>query len=221
MAILTVASFKGGPGKTTICQIISAQSAYNGLRVSVIDADPTKAMSDWHVNAYEGPQFTCTAETSERAIADLAIGMDHASDLVLIDTAGFGNLAAAVAMTVADYILVPLTAGAADLNQAEETIKQAKGLASAARRQIEVRAVMNRLSRTNLTRHAEQELKAAGIPTLNASISHRTAFGEISYSGTVPQKGPAANEVKTLIDELKNIGWVPDQSKFNPEGQRK
>ena len=116
-------------------------------------------------------------------------------------------------MTVADQILVPLTAGAADLNQAEETIKQAKGLASAARRKIEVRAIMNRLSRTNLTKHAEQELKEAGIPTLKASISHRTAFGEISYSGTIPSKGTAAEEVTALISELKSIGWVPKSSK--------
>ena len=212
MPILTIASFKGGPGKTTLCQIISARCAADGLTVAVIDADPTKAMSEWHSNTYEDMPFTCVAETWERSIADLALGLDETSDLVLIDTAGFGNLAGAVAMTVADQILVPLTAGAADLNQAEETIKQAKGLASAARRKIEVRAIMNRLSRTNLTKHAEQELKEAGIPTLKASISHRTAFGEISYSGTIPSKGTAAEEVTALISELKSIGWVPKSS---------
>ncbi|WP_068173746.1 ParA family protein [Neokomagataea thailandica] len=211
MPILTIASFKGGPGKTTLCQIIATKCAADGLTVSVIDADPTKAMSDWHTNTYEGIPFTCISETSERSIADLALSLDEKSDLVLIDTAGFGNLAGAVAMTVADQILVPLTAGAADLNQAEETIKQAKGLAAAARRKIEVRAIMNRLSRTNLTKHAEQELKEAGIPTLSSTISHRTAFGEISYSGTLPSKGPAADEVTSLINELKEIGWVPNK----------
>ncbi|GFE97994.1 MULTISPECIES: ParA family protein [Acetobacteraceae] len=210
MGILTIASFKGGPGKTTLCQIIAAQCASEGLSVAVIDADPTKAMSDWHRDTYEGVPFSCVAETSERVIADLALGLDEKSDLVLIDTAGFGNLAGAVAMTVADQILVPLTAGAADLNQAEETIKQAKGLASAARRKIEVRAIMNRLSKTNLTKHAERELREAGIPTLNATISHRTAFGEISYTGAVPSKGPAATEVIALIEELKGIGWIPN-----------
>jgi len=210
MGILTIASFKGGPGKTTLCQIIAAQCASEGLSVAVIDADPTKAMSDWHRDTYEGVPFACVAETSERVIADLALGLDEKSDLVLIDTAGFGNLAGAVAMTVADQILVPLTAGAADLNQAEETIKQAKGLASAARRKIEVRAIMNRLSKTNLTKHAERELREAGIPTLNATISHRTAFGEISYTGAVPSKGPAATEVIALIEELKGIGWIPN-----------
>ncbi|GBR41741.1 ParA family protein [Gluconobacter kondonii] len=212
MPILTIASFKGGPGKTTLCQIIAAQCATDGLSVAVIDADPTKAMSDWHKNTYEGAPFTCIAETSERTIADLALGLDDKSDLVLIDTAGFGNLAGAVAMTVADHILVPLTAGAADLNQAEETIKQAKGLATAARRKIEVRAIMNRLSKTNLTKHAERELREAGIPTLEATISHRTAFGEISYSGEIPSKGSAAAEVTMLINELKTIGWIPRSS---------
>ncbi|AOX21600.1 ParA family protein [Kozakia baliensis] len=210
MAILTVASFKGGPGKTTICQIIAARCVADGLVVSVIDADPTKAMSNWCHDTYEGKPFSCTAETSERSIADLAIGLDEKSDLVLIDTAGFGNLAAAVAMTVADHILVPLTAGAADLNQAEETIKQARGLAAAARRKIDVRAIMNRLSlKTNLTKHAERELLEAGIPTLKSTISHRTSYGEISYSGTIPKKGAAEKEIAELIRELREISWLP------------
>jgi len=213
MAILTVASFKGGPGKTTLCQVIAACCAKDELKIAVIDADPTKAMSTWHAETYEGRPFECFAETSERAIADLAISLDERCDLVVIDTAGFGNLAGAVAMTVADNILVPLTAGAADLNQAEETIKQAKGLAAAARRKIEVRAVMNRLSlNTKLTRHAIRELQEAGIPTLQSSISHRTAFGELSYSGILPAKGAAAEEVEAFIAELKQIGWVPHKS---------
>lgn len=212
MPILTIASFKGGPGKTTLCQIIASHCAAIGLRIAVIDADPTKAMSDWHKSTYEGAAFTCVHEISERRIADLALDLDQMNDLVLIDTAGFGNLAGAVAMTVADNILVPLTAGAADLNQAEETIKQAKGLASAARRQIEVRAIMNRLSRTNLTKHAEVELRSAGIPTLTSTISHRTAFGEISYSGVLPAKGPGADEVQALIAELTKIGWIPSNA---------
>ena len=85
MPILTIASFKGGPGKTTLCQIISARCAADGLAVAVIDADPTKAMSDWHSNTYEGKPFTCVAETSERSIADLALGLDDTSDLVLTE----------------------------------------------------------------------------------------------------------------------------------------
>jgi len=220
MPILTIASFKGGPGKTTLCQIIASHCAAAGLQIAVIDADPTKAMSDWHKNTYEGPGFGCVHETSERKIADLALNLDQKNDLVLIDTAGFGNLAGAVAMTVADNILVPLTAGAADLNQAEETIKQAQGLASAARRQIEVRAIMNRLSKTNLTKHAEVELRAAGIPALNSTISHRTAFGEISYSGVLPSKGPGADEVQSLVAELTQIGWIPRVSRDSDEAEQ-
>jgi chromosome partitioning protein len=51
---------------------------------------------------------------------------------VLVDTAGFGNRAATVAMTSADAVLVPTLAGEADITEAEKTTRLVGGLARAA-----------------------------------------------------------------------------------------
>ncbi len=56
MSVLTVASSKGGPGKTTVCQVLAGSLA-SKMKVVVLDADPTEAMSRWASNAYEGPPF--------------------------------------------------------------------------------------------------------------------------------------------------------------------
>jgi chromosome partitioning protein len=68
--------------------------------------------------------------------------------------------------------------------------------------------VLNRVKRTTLARHALTEMNAAGLTRLNASLSDLVAFGEMTYSGALPAKGPAATEVADLIKELRSLGWI-------------
>jgi chromosome partitioning protein len=130
------------------------------------------------------------------------------ADLVLIDTAGFGNRAATVAMTSADAVLVPTLAGEADITEAEKTIRLVDGLARAARRDIPARVVFNRVRRTSLARHAGAELEKAKLMRLDACLSDLVAYGEMSYSGRVPLTGAAGVEVAALLGELRKLGWI-------------
>ena len=52
--VLTVASTKGGAGKTTIVMALAGTLAAEGLRVAVVDADPNRAYASWAEAAYEG-----------------------------------------------------------------------------------------------------------------------------------------------------------------------
>jgi chromosome partitioning protein len=209
LPVLTIASSKGGPGKTTVAMLLAATLAGEGNRVVALDADPTLALSRWAANAYEGPEFECHAESDETRLAHLIDRAAGAADVVIVDTAGFGNRAAAVAMTSADAILIPTLSGEADVTEAEKTVRLAEGLARAARREIPTAVLLNKVRRTQLTRHASQEIAAAGLPRLEATLSDLVAYGELSYSGRIPQTGPAAIELAGLLAELRGRGWIP------------
>ncbi|MCB8883995.1 ParA family protein [Acidisoma cellulosilytica] len=208
MTVLTVASSKGGPGKTTLCQVLAGSLA-GQCRLVVLDADPTQALSRWATSTYEGPAFETFAEPDETQLAHLIGTKAETADLVLVDTAGFGNRAATVAMTSADAVLVPTLAGEADITEAEKTIRLVDGLARAARRDIPARVLFNRVRRTSLAKHAEAEADRAKLPRLAGSLSDLVAYGEMSYSGRLPTSGPAAAEVSALIEELSKLGWIP------------
>jgi len=208
MPVLTIASSKGGPGKTTICQVLAASLAPS-YRLAVLDADPTQALSRWVRTAYEGTPFEAIAEPDETRLAHLIGAKADTMDLVLVDTAGFGNRAATVAMTSADAVLIPTLAGEADVTEAEKTIRLVEGLARAARRDIPARVILNRVRRTSLARHADAELKAAKLPRLQASLSDLVAYGELSYSGRLPSAGTAGAEVAALLAELRDMQWLP------------
>jgi len=122
-----------------------------------------------------------------------------------------GNLAANVAMTSADAVLVPALSGEADITEAEKTLRLVTGLARAARRDIPARVLLNRVRRTQLARHAAGEVAAAGLPRLDATVSDLVAFGEISHSGRIPTQGAAADELSRLLDELEVLGWMPSR----------
>ena len=47
MKIVLVASSKGGVGKTTIATHLAAQSALDGLRTALVDADPQHSSTRW------------------------------------------------------------------------------------------------------------------------------------------------------------------------------
>ena len=210
MSVLTVATQKGGAGKTLLCQVL-ASSLASEIKVVVIDADPTGALSRWTDRAYEGAPFEAIAEADETRLAHLIVAKADTSDLVLVDTAGFGNRAATVAMTSADAVLVPSLVGEADVTEAERTIGLVAALARAARRDIPARVMLHRVKRTTLAKHAVTEMTTAGLPRLVSSLSDLVAYGEMTYSGALPDKGPAAVEVAGLIKELRGLGWLPNK----------
>jgi chromosome partitioning protein len=212
--VLTVASTKGGAGKTTIVMALAGTLAAEGLRVAVVDADPNRAYASWAEQAYEGPAIVVRAEADEARLAAAIDELSPQSDLVLVDTAGFGNRAALLAMTAADAVLVPCTPSRADVEQAAKTLELVESAARAARRAIPARVVPSRLKHaTAVSRHAVAELDAAALPRTVAGIGDRVAFAEMTFSGRVPAGGDAGQEVADLVAELRKLGWLPPKPK--------
>jgi chromosome partitioning protein len=209
MGILTIASSKGGPGKTTVCMLLAGRLAQEGLKVAAVDADPAHAFLRWATRTYEGaPLATAEAEADEARLAHLIYARNQTSDVVLVDTAGFGNRAANVAMTGADAVLIPALSGEPDVTEAENTVRLVEGLAQAARREIPARVLLNRVKRTQLARHAQREIEVAGLPMLASTLSDLVAYGEMTFSGRVPDQGLAGEEATRLLAELRALGWV-------------
>jgi chromosome partitioning protein len=133
------------------------------------------------------------------------------AEVLIIDTAGFASLAASVAMTGADAVLVPVLPGRADLVEAERTVQRAESLARAARREVPVRVVANRVRRgTSLSKHALSQAEDLRLPRLSATLSDLVGHGEIGFSGRLPSSSPAAEEIAALIAELRQLGWIPE-----------
>ena len=211
--IIVVASSKGGVGKTLVSMMLASRMATEGLRVAAIDADPNGALADWRANVWDGPSFVVEAELDAARLAHRIPDLAAATDLLIVDTAGFGNQAAAAAIASADAVIVPMLASRADIAEATRTVQLAQGLARAARRDIPARVLRNKVNaRTAVAQHARVEVESAGLPLLATTLSQVVAYTELTHNGRLPRQAPAAVEIKRLVDELRSAGWLPPKA---------
>ena len=208
--IIVVASSKGGVGKTLVSMVLASRLATDGLRVAAIDADPNGALADWRANVWDGPAFVVEAEPDAARLAHRIPDLAASTDLLIVDTAGFGNQAAAAAIASADAVIVPMLASRADIAEATRTVQLAQGLARAARRDIPARVLRNKVNaRTAVAQHARGEVESAGLPLLATTLSQVVAYTELTHNGRLPRQAPAAIEIERLIDEFRGFEWLP------------
>ncbi|GAN79819.1 ParA family protein [Acidocella aminolytica] len=208
--ILTIATSKGGAGKSTLAQCLSANLAQLGYAVTVIDADANATLSDWHANVYEGAPFRCLAECREVEVIDAAQAEAEAGDIVVIDTAGFANLTAASAISVADFILVPCMPDRSSTREAIRTARKIESLGKAARRALPYRVIGTQWRTGGLVESATLDaLKAEGLPVMRYALPHLSAFRKASFTGNLPVSGRLGVEADRLIGELTEIGAIP------------
>jgi chromosome partitioning protein len=209
-AIVTVASSKGGVGKTLVSMILTSRLAGSGVRVAAIDADPNGALAEWWANVWEGPPFIVEAESDAARLAHRIPDVAAVADVLIVDTAGFGNQAAAAAVASADVVIVPMLASRADIAEATRTVQLTQGLARAARREIPSRVLRNKVNaRTAVAQHARDEIEQSGVQLLQTTLSQVVAYTELSHNGRLPRNPPASLEIEKLVDELCALGWLP------------
>jgi chromosome partitioning protein len=210
MSVITMTSRKGGVGKTLLAMVLAGSLAKQGADVALLDADANGSAHRWVSDTHKGGSIKVFAEADAERLAELLPTLAERHAVLIVDTAGFGNQAAAVAIAGADLVLVPVTPGEADLIEAQRTTAYVGGLARSTRRAIPVRVVANRIRRqTTLSRHVLAELDRLSLPRLQTLVSETVAYGELTFSGALPEAGPAADEISALIAELRREGWLP------------
>jgi chromosome partitioning protein len=206
MPVVTITSRKGGCGKTLLATALAAALVERGADVVLLDADPNGTAHTWATQIREGTPLPVHAEADAERLADLLPTLAERHQILIVDTAGFGNQAAAVAAAAADLVLVPVTPGQGDIAEAVRTLAYVNGLARSTRRTIPALVVANRLRRqTTLSRHVLAEIEAAGLPRLQSSLGEAVAYGEMSFSGRLPSEGVPADEIAALLDEVAGV----------------
>lgn len=209
-SILTVATSKGGAGKTTLTAALAAWLARQKYSVAVVDADPNCGFSGWHAQAYEGVSLSVSAESRSIEVVDHAQAEADRHDIVLLDTAGFQNLTAAAAIAVADFVLIPTMPDAGSVVEAVKTVQQAGSLSRAARRTIPCAVVLVRWDRRlRAHRAARAELLEAGVRILANVLPPSTQFEAASFTGRLPTAGPVEAAITGIAAELITLRALP------------
>ena len=205
MNVITMASRKGGTGKSTLTAHLAAYCHQSGNRCTIIDADPQGSLTLWHsLRRGAEPQLRNGARGIERA---LAMAMVEGYQWAFIDTAASMWVVAQEAIRAATLVAIPARPGFFDLNAVRETV-------AAARERNKPYAVV--LNSTPVKRDDKEAPAVAqsraffdklGIPVWSGQISQRTGYvltlAAGSSIGEVAPESAAGVEIATLWSAIE------------------
>ena len=214
MSIITVATTKGGAGKTTLVRLILARLAASGIKVAAVDADFNHTLTDWVTTAAKHP-ITVHHELDETKIVPLIAELQSSHDVVVIDTAGAASQATIFAIGCADLVLVPVQTSSADIVEAIKTINLIKSASLMMKREVTARVVLTAVQPgTNIAEHIEKEVAKANLPVLKTRLHRLVAFQEMSFTGIAPTSGLAGHQCSNFLDDLAALGGLPESMKI-------
>src|ERR1700677_4070001 len=85
MSVITVASTKGGCGKTSLARLILGRAALSGHKAAAIDADFNHTLTDWVSTVARSP-ITVRHEVDETKIVPLVAELHESHHAVVIAT---------------------------------------------------------------------------------------------------------------------------------------
>lgn len=189
MPVIAVSSPKGGAGKTTTVTVLATVLAERGAQVTVIDADPNKNVVDWAKLPGKPDNLSVLGEVSEETIVDQIEAASEKSSFVIVDLEGTASLMVSYAISMADFVVIPVQGSQLDAKQAARQMKLIKAQERIASRAIPFAVLFTRTNPAIMPktqRFIEERFAELGVPMFATKLFDREAFRAIfSYGGTI------------------------------------
>lgn len=208
--IITLASSKGGVGKSTITGCLAGTWAADGNTVHIVDLDSNRTVSRWFADAARRPDGITVSTPDPTGLTEhlAELAASTAPDLVLIDVAGTYERALTVAVARAHLTLIPAAPTEADIYEASRVARHITSVFQAFNREPLYRLLLNRVQplASGAQLYATMEVVRLKLPRLKTRIHQRAAYEELGLSGLPPHfadlKRPT---VAKAIDELDSV----------------
>lgn len=189
MPVITFSSPKGGAGKTTAATVLATILAERGAAVTVIDADPNKNVVDWAKLPGLPANLTVIGEVDEENIVDQIEESAEKSTFVIVDLEGTANLMVSYAISMSDFVVIPVQGSQLDAKQAARQMKLIKAQERIASRVIPFAVLFTRTNPAitpKTLRFIQERFTELQVPVFTARLFDREAFRAIfSYGGTL------------------------------------
>ena len=209
MAVISIASDKGGVSKTSLALLIGAEAALDGYRTCIIDSDINQQAAAFGAKALV-PGLTVVGDVTEANILAALRTAEAESEIVIVDLPGGASALALKAFHRSHFVLIPSQVSMPDVKAAMKTVAQIDDAQELAKVPIARALVWTRILPgfesvpVRQVRAAVEE--SATISIFKTALMERAAFRDIHISGMVPRQkdpksGPSQN-VSALTAEL-------------------
>ncbi len=203
MKILAILAQKGGSGKTTVAVHMAVCATRRKLKTAIIDIDPQNSATKWNASRPDGMKFDAVATTASQLAGFLQKAKASGIDLVIIDTAPHSDDEAAIAASLADFVLIPCRPARFDLDAIASTVEIAKAA------NTPCAVVINAAPRGKLAEEARDSLTGKGVKVIETVLHQRVAFSHAVIDGRSVHEyepdGAAAQEIDALYRDITGL----------------
>jgi chromosome partitioning protein len=206
-SIVTVATMKGGSGKSTVASCLAVHWHLQGRRPTVIDADPQRSIARLAARERALGGVPVVEDATENAWKT-ARGFAAGGGPVIIDTPGFRSETTLACLAASDFVLVPVKPSPFDVDRMLDTLNLLINNVSGWRPTF--RCLLCQTTRDSvIAKHIRAELADAGFPLLTSEMTNRVVYAEAALWGATPslvdKAGPAAREIAAIADEVDGL----------------
>lgn len=214
MATISIASAKGGCGKTTLAILLGAELALEGYKVALLDCDLNQHASAFGAKA-RIPDLTVLGEVTETNVLSVLKKAEAETDIVLIDLPGGSSTLTLKALQRSHLVLVPTQASLMDVRDATKTLAQIDDAEELARTPIARAMVWTRFAsgfESRSARHVRESLEGQGTEILKSAMMERAIFRELHITGLVPRQTDPNSSASLIVSTIAGEVLVRLQS---------
>ena len=204
MKVISVLNFKGGVAKTTTAIHLSRALQLRGYNVVLIDSDPQGSSRDWGcVNADQPVEVIgIDRPTFKRDLKNF-----ESKDFVIIDGAPQSEELAVAAITVANFVILPVQPSPYDVWAVSELVSLIKQRIEITDGKLKAAFLITRaIKGTKLGVEVREALSEFELPVFQTAITQRVIFPtSASLGSTVLDQDPnseSSKEINSFVDEL-------------------
>ena len=211
--IWTLASTKGGCGKTTLAMILASEIIRNGASVTLIDTDPNQPLSKIAQmgNLPDTLEVVSDTDSSGTALVQFIEAQKERPGFVIIDTEGTENIRAGLAMQMADLVIIPSKWSGLDKDEALKVVHHLKVAQTATGRAIDAVIVPSQVEttfETANTRQVRAELETSGIRVIDPPVLNKDAYRAMFSQGCLLHDTQVSPKSKSLLSARANAEAV-------------
>ena len=164
--IITIASSKGGVGKSTICISLAGAMAAAGQSVHIIDLDENKTVLRWHTqHQVRIPNLSVSSAAAADFSAHFKAVANERYEMILIDLAGVYEKALLHAMARSSLVIIPAQPSEPDIHEATKIIRDLTDLNDSFQGNVPYRILLNLFDPLDplYQRHVVDEIGRLGL----------------------------------------------------------
>ncbi len=185
MPVVTVASPKGGAGKSTAAVLLATELARAGANVVLLDCDPNRSLSMWAERGRMPERISVLADIGEGEIIRTVKEHDRDGTVVIVDLEGVASRLVSRAISQADLVLTPMRATSLDATVGARAVQLVAEEEEVIGRRIRHAVVftMTRAIRSRAHKGIERSLRGQGLDVIEPPLMERGAFADLFELG--------------------------------------